>query len=66
MSYPAEQLAALLRQTQHLAEMKANENIDDENRIRNSESPQSNQSANSENVGKIICNYGIDHRGTFY
>jgi len=56
MSFPAEQLAALLRQTQQIAEMKANEQIlkdDGENISRNSESPRSNHSANSEQVGNL-------------
>lgn len=53
MSFPAEQLAALLRQTQQIAEMKANEHItkeESENLSRNSESPHSNHSTNSDQV----------------
>ena len=62
MSFQAEQLAALLRQTQQLAELKANalkygnsktiEEVNQESNSRNSESPKSNHSSSSDKVNK--------------
>ena len=63
MSFQAEQLAALLRQTQQLAELKANalkygsvksvEEVNQEHdNSRNSESPKSNHSSSSDKVNK--------------
>lgn len=64
MSFQAEQLAALLRQTQQLAELKANalkygsaksvEEVSQEHEnSRNSDSPKSNHSSSSDKVNNI-------------
>ena len=55
MSFPAEQLAALLQRTQQIAEIQKNQELqkesqNDENLSRNSESPRSNPSNQSEQV----------------
>ena len=67
MSFQAEQLAALLRQTQQLAELKANalkygnsktiEEVNQESNSRNSESPKSHHSSSSDKVNKREINW---------
>ncbi|CAG5085785.1 Oidioi.mRNA.OKI2018_I69.PAR.g11009.t1.cds [Oikopleura dioica] len=70
MSFQAEQLAALLRQTQQLAELKANalkygnsktiEEVNQESNSRNSESPKSNHSSSSDKGTENVVPNGLN------